>query len=95
MGARSQLPTQAQALTLHWGAHLEVACARLPGKYRYVGVVCVRLATTPKTMLNHHGMILLTTVLFPFSFTDNSRMAGNYWQTLLVIGEVCHPRTGR
>ena len=88
MDARSWLPTHAQAVVLHWGAHLEVANAGLPGKDCYVGVAYLQPATTPKTMLNHRGVILLTTVLLPFSSVDKSRMAENYWQTLLVLGEV-------
>ena len=88
MGACSQLPTQAQAVALYWDAHLEAACVGLPGKDRYIGVVCVRPTTTSKTMLNQHVMIFLATVLLLFSSADKSRMAGNYWQTLPVVGEV-------
>ena len=95
MGAHSQFPTQAQAVALHWGAHLEVACAGLPGKYRYVSVVSVRVPTTSETMLNQHGVIIFTTVLLPLSPVDNSRMAGHYRQTLPVMLEVYRTHTGR
>ena len=93
MCARSRIPTQAQAVALHWGAHLEVACAGLPGKDCYVGVACVQ--ATSETMLNHHGVIIFTTVLLPLSPVDNSRMAGHYWQTLPVMLEVYRTHIGR
>ena len=46
-------------------------------------------------MLRHHGVILLTIVLFPFSPADNSRMAGHYERTLPVVWEVQRARDGR
>ena len=49
----------------------------------------------PNTMLRHHGVILLTIVLLPFSPTDNSRMAGHYGRTLPVVWEVQRARDGR
>ena len=46
-------------------------------------------------MLRHHGVILLTIVLFPFSPVDNSCMAGHYGQTLTVVWEAQRARNGR
>ena len=46
-------------------------------------------------MLRHHGVILLTIVLLPFSPADNSHMAGHYGQTLPVVWEVQRARDGR
>ena len=42
----------------------------------------------PQVVLHHHGVVLLTIVLCPFSPTNNSRMTGHYKRTLLVVWEV-------
>ena len=49
----------------------------------------------PKTMRNHHVVILLTIVLLPFSPADNSQMAKHYGRTLLVVWEAQRARNGR
>ena len=46
-------------------------------------------------MLRHHGVILLTIVLLPFSPAHNSRMAGHYGRTLSVVWEAQRARDGR